>query len=38
VERLRRNAALNTANKSTFYGGGAEGYTDYETLTASRGQ
>jgi N-ethylmaleimide reductase len=32
VERLRRNAPLNTANKATFYGGGAEGYTDYKTL------
>lgn len=38
VERLRRNAALNTANKSTFYGGGAEGYTDYETLAVSAEQ
>jgi len=33
VERLRRNAPLNTPDKATFYGGGAEGYTDYETLS-----
>ncbi|MHB1198488.1 MAG: alkene reductase [Polaromonas sp.] len=32
VERLRRNTTLNTPDKATFYGGGAEGYTDYETL------
>ncbi len=32
VERLRRNTPLNAPDKATFYGGGAEGYTDYETL------
>ncbi|MES2361397.1 MAG: alkene reductase [Pseudomonadota bacterium] len=32
VERLRSNAALNEPDKSTFYGGGAEGYTDYPAL------
>lgn len=32
VERLRRNATLNDADRNTFYGGGAEGYTDYPTL------
>ena len=32
VRRLRENAPLNTANRHTFYGGGAEGYTDYPTL------
>lgn len=32
VERLRHNAPLNAPDKTTFYGGGAEGYTDYETL------
>lgn len=31
-ERLRRDAPLNEADKSTFYGGGREGYTDYPTL------
>ena len=32
VERLRRGAPLNTPIRATFYGGGAEGYTDYPTL------
>ena len=32
VERLRTEAPLNTPDKATFYGGGAEGYTDYRTL------
>ncbi len=32
VERLRRNAPLNTPDQATFYGGGAKGYTDYPTL------
>jgi N-ethylmaleimide reductase len=32
VERLKRNAPLNEPDKSTFYGGGAKGYTDYPTL------
>jgi N-ethylmaleimide reductase len=32
VERLRRNAPLAQANQATFYGGGAEGYTDYPAL------
>ncbi|MDB5872734.1 MAG: putative flavoprotein NADH-dependent oxidoreductase [Ramlibacter sp.] len=32
VERLRRNAPLNTPDKATFYGGGAQGYTDYPLL------
>ncbi|WP_045736713.1 alkene reductase [Xanthomonas sp. MUS 060] len=32
VERLRRNAPLNTLNADTLYGGGAKGYTDYPTL------
>ena len=32
VERLRRGAPLNTPDRETFYGGGAEGYTDYPTL------
>ena len=32
VTRLRRNAPLNVPDQATFYGGGAEGYTDYETL------
>ncbi len=32
VERLRTNATLNAPDKSTFYGGGAQGYTDYPAL------
>ncbi len=32
VARLRQDAALNTPERATFYGGGAEGYTDYPTL------
>jgi len=35
VERLRVDAPLNHADRSTFYGGGAEGYTDYPTLKAA---
>ncbi len=35
VERLRRNAPLNKADRATFYGGGAEGYTDYPMLEAA---
>lgn len=34
AERWRRGAALNTPNPKTFYGGGAEGYTDYPKLSA----
>ena len=32
VERLRQHAPLAESNKATWYGGGAEGYTDYPTL------
>lgn len=32
AERLRQDAALNDADRATFYGGGAEGYTDYPAL------
>lgn len=32
VERLRRNKPLNPGDRSTYYGGGAKGYTDYPTL------
>lgn len=32
VERIRRNAHLNAPDPSTFFGGGAKGYTDYPTL------
>jgi N-ethylmaleimide reductase len=32
VERLRTGAPLNAPDQTTFYGGGAEGYTDYPIL------
>ena len=32
--RLAQGAALNRYDRSTFYGGGAKGYTDYPTLSA----
>lgn len=32
VARLRSNAPLNPADRSTWYGGGEAGYTDYPTL------
>jgi N-ethylmaleimide reductase len=31
-ERFRRNAPLNEPDRSTFYGGGEKGYTDYPVL------
>ena len=31
-ERWRRGTELNAPDPDTFYGGGAEGYTDYPTL------
>jgi len=33
-ERFRRDAPLNAPDPSTFYGGGAAGYTDYPSLPA----
>jgi N-ethylmaleimide reductase len=35
VERLKKGAALNEWDKTTFYGGGAKGYTDYPMLQAA---
>ena len=32
ARRWRENAPLNAPDKTTFYGGGAKGYTDYPTL------
>ena len=32
VERFQQDAALNTPDQSTFYGGDAHGYTDYPSL------
>lgn len=34
AERLELNASLNEPNPETFYGGGAEGYTDYPFMTS----
>jgi len=35
VRRLREGAPLNTPDRATFYGGGAEGYIDYPVLEAA---
>jgi N-ethylmaleimide reductase len=35
VERIRTGAPLAQPDKSTFYGGGEEGYTDYPTFAGS---
>jgi len=32
VQRVRSGASLNAADKSTFFGGGAQGYIDYPRL------
>jgi N-ethylmaleimide reductase len=37
-ERFRLRAPLNPDDPSTYYGGGAKGYTDYPTLAQERGQ
>jgi N-ethylmaleimide reductase len=37
-ERFRSRAPLNAEDRSTFYGGGAKGYTDYPTLGQERGE
>ena len=37
-ERLRCGAPLREPDPSTFYGGGAKGYTDYPTLGQERGE
>ena len=34
VTRIRANAALNTADQNTYFGGSAQGYTDYPALSA----
>lgn len=33
VERLRIGGRLNIPDRTTFFGGGAAGYTDYPVLT-----
>jgi N-ethylmaleimide reductase len=37
-ERFRLCAPLNADDRSTYYGGGAKGYTDYPTLAQERGE
>jgi N-ethylmaleimide reductase len=37
-ERLRTGANLNAEDRSTFYGGGSKGYTDYPTMAQERGE
>jgi N-ethylmaleimide reductase len=37
-ERLRLRAPLNPDDPTTYYGGGAKGYTDYPTLAQERGE
>jgi N-ethylmaleimide reductase len=37
-ERLRLRAPLNADDPSTYYGGGAKGYTDYPSLSQERGE
>jgi len=35
VERIKTNKPLNPPDRSTFYGGGAHGYTDYRSYGAA---
>ena len=37
-ERFRRRTTLNRDDPTTYYGGGARGYTDYPTLAQERGE
>jgi N-ethylmaleimide reductase len=37
-ERLKSHAPLNADDPTTYYGGGAKGYTDYPTLAQDRGE
>ena len=34
VERLKTNAPMNEADRASYFGGGAQGYTDYPVLAA----
>ena len=36
IESFRIGAPLNAPDYSSLYGGGAQGYTDYPTLNATR--
>jgi N-ethylmaleimide reductase len=37
-ERFRQRAPLHADDPSTYYGGGARGYTDYPTLAQEQGK
>lgn len=37
VERLKSGAAMNKPDRASYYGGGAEGYVDYPTLSETVG-
>ena len=37
-DRLRMPTGLNADDRSTYYGGGAKGYTDYPSLAQERGE
>jgi N-ethylmaleimide reductase len=37
-ERFRSGASLNADDPTTYYGGGAKGYTDYPTRARERGE
>jgi len=37
-ERLRAGAPLNADDRTTYYGGGEKGYTDYPSLAQERGE
>ena len=37
VARLKTNAPMNEANRNAFFGGTAEGYTDYPSLSEAQG-
>lgn len=37
VERLKANAPMNDANRNAFFGGAAQGYTDYPSLRDTQG-
>ncbi|SOY70429.1 alkene reductase [Cupriavidus taiwanensis] len=37
VARLKRSAPMNEADRNAFYGGTAQGYTDYPTLSVAQG-
>ncbi|WP_120499504.1 alkene reductase [Roseovarius sp. EL26] len=37
-DRIRQNTPLNIYERTTFYGAGAEGYTDYPTISQPRGR